>query len=89
MPDQRLAYTVEEIAGFIGVSKMTVYHMVENGELPHKRIGAKSKKGQGRIIIPAVDFHKWLSKPDEPCQETVRKNAEKIVKGVAKKLRVI
>lgn len=83
----RLAYTVEETADLIGVSIMTVYRMVENGTLPYKRIEGRGKKGQGRIIIPVTALQMWLSKPDEPRQLTMERNARGIAKSAVAKLR--
>jgi excisionase family DNA binding protein len=86
---ERLAYTVEETANALGVSVTTVYRMVENGSLPHKRLPGRGTGERGRIIILADALRKWISQPDEPRQITVQKNAEKIAKDAARKLRSV
>jgi len=45
--------TVEEIAEYLRVSKMTVYRMVEDGTLPSFRVGRS-------IRIPTDDFNKYM-----------------------------
>ena len=80
--DERLAYTPEEVAALMGVSRTTIYRMVENGHIPHKRIRANGKGIRGGILIPAADIQKWLSVPDEPRIARVQREAEKIVASV-------
>jgi excisionase family DNA binding protein len=41
-----LVYSVQEIAGLLGMSTMTVYRAIQCGEFPAVRI-------RGRLIIPA------------------------------------
>lgn len=44
--------TVEEVAAALRVSKMTVYRMVERGEIPSVRIGRSFR-------IPREPFQQW------------------------------
>lgn len=83
----RLAYTIDETAELLGVSRSTVYRMVENGSLPYKRISGAGKGAKGRMIIPAHGLNKWLSCPDEPRQAAFEKKAREIVKSAGTKLR--
>ena len=50
---QRATYTVREVAKLIGVSEPTVYGLLHNGTLPHRRFGR-------RWIIPKAALHRWL-----------------------------
>jgi excisionase family DNA binding protein len=81
---ERLAYSPEETAGLIGVSRATIYRMVESGTLPHKRIKATGKGRSERIIIPAVALEKWLAQVDETRQAEFEKKALAIVRGKRK-----
>ena len=87
--NDRLAYTAGETASMLGVSVMTVYRMVENGTLPHKRLEGRVKGGKGRIIIPADALKKWLSKSDEPRDIAFEKKAGKIAKDAVRNLRAM
>lgn len=46
-------YTVAEVAAHLRVAPMTIYRMVAEGRLPHKRIANRS------IRIPAEEFRLW------------------------------
>lgn len=74
----RLAYTPDEVAALMGLSRSTIYRMVENGKLPHKRILARGKGERGGIIIPAVALQKWLATPDEPRMVKVQREIDKV-----------
>lgn len=50
--------TVQEIAKNLRVSKMTVYRLVETGELDHVRIGRS-------IRIPVVGLQRYLEEAKE------------------------
>lgn len=82
-----LAYSPEQTAALLNISPSTIYRMVENGTLPHKRIIAKGTGLRGRIIIPADALKKWLAKPDEPRQALMQKKASQIAKDAVRKLR--
>lgn len=53
LPADAEFYTVSEVASYLRVAKMTVYRMVEEGLMPHKRLGRT-------IRIPAEDFAKMM-----------------------------
>ncbi len=53
MPDDRLTYTVDEVAKMLGISRGLAYEMVNRGELPSIRLGR-------RVLIPCRAFHRWL-----------------------------
>lgn len=82
---EKLAYTPEETAALIGVSRTTIYRMIESGSLPHKRIKALGKGRSERIIIPASALDNWLSQVDEPRQMGFEKKALEIVRGKRRK----
>lgn len=48
-------YTVKELADLLKLKKLAVYRMIENGEIPHYRVG----KGQ-RIRIRKEDVETYL-----------------------------
>jgi excisionase family DNA binding protein len=84
--DTRLAYTVKETADLLGVSFKTVYRMIENGTIPHKRLDGRGKSGRGMFIIPAAALEKWLAKTDEPRDIAFKKKAEQIARDAVLKL---
>jgi len=47
--------TIAEVAGMIRVSKMTVYRLVHNGELPAVRVGRSFR-------VSEEDVHEYLRK---------------------------
>jgi excisionase family DNA binding protein len=51
---ERVAYSVVEVAGFIGVSQRTVWQLVKDGELPHFRIGT-------RCLIPKTALERFIA----------------------------
>ncbi|GAB0103465.1 helix-turn-helix domain-containing protein [Nocardia sp. JMUB6875] len=51
------AYTVEQAAELLGVSRNNAYQAVHDGVIPAKRVGR-------RWVIPCKAFHEWLDSPD-------------------------
>lgn len=51
--EARVTYTVPEIAKMMGLSRASVYVLLQAGEIPALRPG-------GRWIIPKRRFHAWL-----------------------------
>lgn len=49
----RRVFSVAEAAEYLGVSRWTVYRRVEQGLLPHVKIGS-------RVSIPEFTLEKWL-----------------------------
>ncbi len=60
MPDDRLTYTVDEVARMLGISRGLAYEMVNRGELPSIRLGR-------RLLIPCRAFHLWLEAAVRPA----------------------
>lgn len=56
----KMALTVKEAAGALGVSESTVYWMCYQKEIPHNRVRARGAKGKGRILISKAELEKWL-----------------------------
>ncbi len=50
---EKLAMSVEEVAKSIGVSTTTIYKLVKEGKIPHKKIG-------GRIVFHRNSIESWL-----------------------------
>ncbi|MHA6805016.1 helix-turn-helix domain-containing protein [Salinifilum ghardaiensis] len=50
---QRETYTVDEVAGRLGVSRSVAYQQVRQGVIPSLRLGK-------RWVIPCSRFHAWL-----------------------------
>lgn len=46
--------TVEDAADILGVSKMTVYRLIESGDIPHLRVGRSYR-------IRGDDFDRYLA----------------------------
>lgn len=56
---QVAAYTVEEVAVLLGLSRGNAYRAVRAGEIPAKRVGR-------RWVIPCKTFHAWLDDCELP-----------------------
>ncbi len=55
-----LAMSVKETAAALGVSESSVYWMIYQGELPHRRVKARGCKGRGKILISRKGVERWL-----------------------------
>ena len=53
IPASRLVLTVRETAEILGIGINSVYKAIENGDIPHIRIG-------GSIRVPRIAFEKFL-----------------------------
>ncbi|MCX4093657.1 helix-turn-helix domain-containing protein [Nocardia sp. alder85J] len=53
------AYSVEEVAELLGLSRGNAYRAVRAGEIPAKRVGR-------RWLVPRKVFHAWLDNCDLP-----------------------
>lgn len=51
---EKITYTVNEVADLIGVSSTTIYTMVRQDEIPHKKV-------RGRILFHRGTIENWLS----------------------------
>ncbi|MHB1418877.1 MAG: helix-turn-helix domain-containing protein [Bacillota bacterium] len=68
-PVIKLALSPDEAAEALGVSKRTIYEMVNRKQLHHRRIKARGKKGLGKIIIPLAALEKWLAEEERPAAQ--------------------
>ncbi len=50
---ERLAYSISEVADFLGINVMTVYNLAKREDFPAIRIGR-------RIVVPKEALLKWL-----------------------------
>lgn len=53
---EKVALSVDEVAELIGVSVTTIYTMVKQNEIPHKKV-------RGRILFHRETIEKWLATP--------------------------
>ena len=53
MNDERLVYTVEEVARRLGLGRSATYDAIRRGQIPARRIGR-------RILIPRAELERWL-----------------------------
>lgn len=53
MADERLTYTVEEVARMLGISRLSAYQAVHKGEIPSIKIGR-------RFLIPKRALERLL-----------------------------
>lgn len=58
MPE-KYVMSIDETAVFLGVSRPTVYNLINNNGLPFVRLGGKNGKG-GRLLITLKALLKWL-----------------------------
>lgn len=58
-----LAYTVEEAARMISVSRSTMYKLVKSGEIPSKPVCSRKR------VVPRVELERYLSRglTNGPC----------------------
>ena len=48
-------YTIPEVARYLKLSKSKVYYMVQNGDIPHLKIGRN-------VRIREKDLQRWIEK---------------------------
>jgi excisionase family DNA binding protein len=53
LQDKRYAFSVKEVADFIGVSSRTVWTLVNEGQLPKFRVGT-------RVLIPKEGLERFI-----------------------------
>ncbi len=58
-PDGRLAYSVEEAAALLGISRTSAYLAAQRGEIPSRMIGR-------RRVVPVAALHAYLEQVDGP-----------------------
>lgn len=51
-------YTVEQVAGILGMGRSTAYDAVRRGEIPHLRVGR-------RVLVSRAMLDRWLGESDE------------------------
>lgn len=52
-PNKKMTMSVDEIAEELQISKTTIYTMVSQNEIPHKKV-------RGRILFHRTTIEKWL-----------------------------
>jgi excisionase family DNA binding protein len=55
--EQRVTYSVDEVAAILGISRSAVYDCIARGEIPAKRLGR-------RIVVVRVVLDTFLSESD-------------------------
>ncbi|WP_338033013.1 helix-turn-helix domain-containing protein [Lentibacillus sediminis] len=58
VPIERKTMTVEETAGYLGVSKDLIYKLVRKKQIPNIKIG-------GRIMFKKESIDRWLSEIEQ------------------------
>lgn len=58
MTEMKLAYTVDEAAELVSLSRSTIENEIRKGALPVKRVG---EKGGKRLVLKA-DLESWVQK---------------------------
>jgi excisionase family DNA binding protein len=56
---ERLAYRPREVAELTGLSIRTVYNLIAEGQLPHRKVRGKEGTNEA-ILIPAKALQEWL-----------------------------
>ena len=63
MSDERLTFTVEEVAHVLGIGRNSAYEAVRRGEIPAVRLGR-------RLLVPKAALERllssWVPKDPEP-----------------------
>ena len=71
---EKYVMSIDEVSVFLGVSRPTVYNLINKQKLPFVRLGGKDGKG-GRLLITLNALLKWLDENSsantvaEECQE--------------------
>jgi excisionase family DNA binding protein len=60
--DERPTLSVMEAGRLLGLSKASIYHAVQSGEVPSIRVGR-------RLLIPTASLRKMLGLDDDPSGE--------------------
>ena len=58
LSQDRLAYSVEEAAGIVGIGRTLAWSLVRSGELPSVRV-------VGRVLIRRRQLEEWLDTREE------------------------
>jgi len=53
-PDKKMTMSVEEVSVLMGVGKTTIYSMVRQNEIPHKKV-------RGKILFHRPTIENWLT----------------------------
>jgi excisionase family DNA binding protein len=56
---EKTVMSIDEVSVFLGVSRPTVYNLINKQNLPFVRLGGKDGKG-GRLLITLNALLKWL-----------------------------
>jgi excisionase family DNA binding protein len=51
---EKVTYTADEVAVFLGISRRFVYELCQRNELPHRRVGKK-------LIFSRQQLTQWLN----------------------------
>jgi excisionase family DNA binding protein len=57
---ERIVYTPREVARLLGISRTTVYRLIQSGDIPTVRMGEN-----GRVLIPKRPFLERFGAADE------------------------
>ena len=57
--DERVVYTIEEVAALLGISRSSGFNGARTGELPTIRIGR-------RLLVPRVALERMLDQAGQP-----------------------
>ena len=69
--------SVGDLSEYLNIKKSTIYRLVENGKLPHYRIGRLIRFKQG-------DVDAWIEKQKEPVIDA-KVEARKVLRSIEKK----
>lgn len=58
----RDAFSIEEVARRLGLSRAAAYRAAASGDIPALKIGA-------RVVVPRVRYEKFLADAPEPCSD--------------------
>ena len=65
---EKMVLTVDEVAEVLGIARPIAYRLVKSSDFPAIRIG------EGRIIVPIGEFHKWLETESKKQIKSREKN---------------
>ena len=65
MTEGREVFNIDQLSGYLGVPKSTLYRLVRDGKIPSHKVGK-----HWRFRREAVD--RWLDQPPEPLPQTLQ-----------------
>ncbi|MGB9886778.1 MAG: helix-turn-helix domain-containing protein [Moorellales bacterium] len=74
---ERLAYRPKEVAELTGLSLRTVYNLISEGQLPHRKVRGREGTREA-VLIPARALEAWLAGEWQPVKKRRKSNGHRV-----------